>query len=263
MAELQRLSPALWGLAELERLTGNERAGLALLDEAAAASAAVADAAYLFPFVVTGTRLHLALGDPGAAAAWVAESGAILAGRAIPGTLPAVDHARGLLHLAEGTTGVARAELETALGRWSELGRIWEGSLARLDLARCHLRANRRDEAARHARQAMAEAARLGMPALETEAREVLNDAIRRGGEAEPPPWAPLTAREFEVARLITGGLTNPEVAGELGLSPKTVSAHLEHIMAKLGVGRRAEVAAWVASTGVLDSRSHGDDREE
>lgn len=68
---------------------------------------------------------------------------------------------------------------------------------------------------------------------------------------------------EFEVARLITGGLTNPEVAGELGLSPKTVSAHLEHIMAKLCVGRRAEVAAWVASIGVLHSRPHGDDREE
>jgi DNA-binding CsgD family transcriptional regulator len=64
----------------------------------------------------------------------------------------------------------------------------------------------------------------------------------------EPEPWAPLTAREFEVARLVTDGLTNSEVAGESGVSPKTVSAHLEHIMAKLGVGRRAEVAAWVAS---------------
>jgi DNA-binding CsgD family transcriptional regulator len=72
-----------------------------------------------------------------------------------------------------------------------------------------------------------------------------------------------LTAREFEVARLVTEGLTNPQVAGELGLSPKTVSAHLEHIMAKLAVGRRAEVAAWVASTGMLHSRSHGQDREE
>jgi DNA-binding CsgD family transcriptional regulator len=33
-----------------------------------------------------------------------------------------------------------------------------------------------------------------------------------------------------------------------LGISPRTVSAHIEHILAKLGVGRRAEVAAWVAS---------------
>jgi DNA-binding CsgD family transcriptional regulator len=87
--------------------------------------------------------------------------------------------------------------------------------------------------------------------------------ASRRGAESAPEPWSPLTAREFEVARLVTEGLTNPEVAGELGLSRKTVSAHLEHIMAKLAVGRMAEMAAWVASTGVLHSRSHGEDRDE
>ena len=49
--------------------------------------------------------------------------------------------------------------------------------------------------------------------------------------------------------------MTNAQVAAELGLSPKTVSAHLEHIMAKLGVGRRAEVAAWVASIGTARAR--------
>ena len=41
--------------------------------------------------------------------------------------------------------------------------------------------------------------------------------------------------------------MTNAEIAEELGLSPKTVSAHLEHILAKLGAMRRAEVAAWVS----------------
>ena len=41
--------------------------------------------------------------------------------------------------------------------------------------------------------------------------------------------------------------MTNAEIADELGLSPKTVSAHLEHILAKLGAMRRAEVATWVA----------------
>lgn len=41
--------------------------------------------------------------------------------------------------------------------------------------------------------------------------------------------------------------MTNPEIARELFLSPKTVSAHVEHILAKLDVSRRAEIAAWVA----------------
>ena len=42
-------------------------------------------------------------------------------------------------------------------------------------------------------------------------------------------------------------GLTNGEVAARLGLATRTASAHVEHILAKLGVGRRAEIGAWVA----------------
>lgn len=57
----------------------------------------------------------------------------------------------------------------------------------------------------------------------------------------------PLTAREFEVARLVAGGATNREIAERLVIAPKTASAHVEHILAKLGVNRRAEIAAWVA----------------
>jgi len=41
--------------------------------------------------------------------------------------------------------------------------------------------------------------------------------------------------------------MTNREIAGALFLSPKTVSAHVEHILAKLGASRRAEIATWVA----------------
>jgi DNA-binding CsgD family transcriptional regulator len=263
MRELQRLSPALWGLAEVERLTGNLNAAVALVEDGLAASAAVDDAAYLFPFLVTGTRLHLASGDPHAAASWVDSAGSLIVRRSIPGTLPALEHARGLLQLADGSTGLARSTLERVVTDWTRLGRIWEGSFAALDLARCHVRANRRDQANGLARRALSEATQLGSPVLEAAARDVLAAGSRRGAEMATEPWAPLTAREFEVARLVTEGLTNPEVAGELGLSPRTVSAHLEHIMAKLGVGRRAEVAAWVANTGVLHSRSHGEDREE
>jgi DNA-binding CsgD family transcriptional regulator len=57
-----------------------------------------------------------------------------------------------------------------------------------------------------------------------------------------------LTAREFEVARLIAEGLTNAAIADELTIAPKTASSHVEHILAKLGVSRRAEIAAWVAT---------------
>ena len=70
---------------------------------------------------------------------------------------------------------------------------------------------------------------------------EFLTEGIRA-------PDAPLTERELEVASLVADGLTNPEIATRLHLSPRTVGAHLEHIREKLGVRSRAQVAAWVTT---------------
>ena len=66
------------------------------------------------------------------------------------------------------------------------------------------------------------------------------------GASAEP--WYPLSAREFEVAQLVAAGLTNRQIAERLVLAPKTISAHITHILTKLGAARRAEIAAWCAT---------------
>jgi DNA-binding CsgD family transcriptional regulator len=58
---------------------------------------------------------------------------------------------------------------------------------------------------------------------------------------------SPLSARELEVARLVATGATNREIAAALEMAPKTASAHIEHILRKLGAARRAQIAAWVA----------------
>jgi DNA-binding CsgD family transcriptional regulator len=55
----------------------------------------------------------------------------------------------------------------------------------------------------------------------------------------------PLTAREFQVADLIAEGLTNAEIARTLGVSVRTVDAHVEHVRTKLGVRARAQIAVW------------------
>ncbi len=57
-----------------------------------------------------------------------------------------------------------------------------------------------------------------------------------------------LSARENEVARLIATGATNRAIAQTLFIAPKTVAAHVEHILTKLDVSRRAEIASWVSS---------------
>jgi LuxR family transcriptional regulator, maltose regulon positive regulatory protein len=55
---------------------------------------------------------------------------------------------------------------------------------------------------------------------------------------------APLTAREEEVARMVSTGATNREIAQTLFLSPKTVERHVSNALRKLGVRNRAELAS-------------------
>lgn len=57
-----------------------------------------------------------------------------------------------------------------------------------------------------------------------------------------------LTPRELEVLAWIARGKTNRDIAEILGMSPRTVNKHLEHIFVKLGVETRAAAAALVAS---------------
>ena len=53
-----------------------------------------------------------------------------------------------------------------------------------------------------------------------------------------------LTAREREVLRLLADGLAPTQIAVTLGITPKTVATHVEHIYVKLGVHTRAQAVA-------------------
>ena len=52
----------------------------------------------------------------------------------------------------------------------------------------------------------------------------------------------PLTARELEIALLVSQGLASKDIAQQLALSARTVSNHLQNAYAKLGVSRRSEL---------------------
>jgi non-specific serine/threonine protein kinase len=60
-----------------------------------------------------------------------------------------------------------------------------------------------------------------------------------------PADGVGLTARESEIARLVSDGLGNRDIGERLFLSARTVEKHVEHVMNKLGVNSRAEIAAW------------------
>ncbi|MEV5649519.1 LuxR C-terminal-related transcriptional regulator [Nocardia sp. NPDC052254] len=63
-------------------------------------------------------------------------------------------------------------------------------------------------------------------------------------GTAVRQRHAVLTARETEVADLVAIGMTNKQIAAKLVLSPRTVEGHVEHVLNKLGLSRRGELAA-------------------
>ena len=59
-----------------------------------------------------------------------------------------------------------------------------------------------------------------------------------------PASLATLTDRETQVLELVALGRTNAAIAHALGVSPRTIAKHLEHIYRKLGVASRAAAAA-------------------
>jgi DNA-binding CsgD family transcriptional regulator len=75
---------------------------------------------------------------------------------------------------------------------------------------------------------------------------EMTRAELRAAGVATTGPeesaWAELTGQERQVVRLAASGLTNPEIAAALYLSPRTVSTHLYHAFPKLGVTARAQL---------------------
>ena len=80
----------------------------------------------------------------------------------------------------------------------------------------------------------------------------VLEGAGQRPARKRASWPAGLSDREVEVLRLVCTGLTVPDVATQLHLSPKTVSRHVENIYGKAGVSTRASAALFAVQQGIL-----------
>jgi len=88
--------------------------------------------------------------------------------------------------------------------------------------------------------RARAYAARRQAAELAGRCEGALTPMIARLGEEEADP---LTGREREIAMLAATGLSSPQVAQSLGLSPRTVDNHLQQVYRKLGVSSRRELS--------------------
>jgi DNA-binding CsgD family transcriptional regulator len=79
----------------------------------------------------------------------------------------------------------------------------------------------------------------------------VLRAAGARVGRRRSGP-AGLTSREVEVLQCVARGLSNKEIARQLGISPKTVGNHVEHVYTKIGADNRAAAGLYAMRQGLL-----------
>jgi DNA-binding NarL/FixJ family response regulator len=70
----------------------------------------------------------------------------------------------------------------------------------------------------------------------------------RRGGQA---PQDQLSDREREVLVLVADGLANKQIARHLGITERTVKAHLTSIFSTIGVTDRTQAALWAERNGL------------
>jgi two-component system NarL family response regulator len=75
----------------------------------------------------------------------------------------------------------------------------------------------------------------------------------RTRGVGAPAQAEPLTRRERDVLRRLVDGLSNDEIAQDLHLSEATVKKHLGHVMNKLHMKNRVQVAVYGVRAGIFD----------
>jgi two-component system nitrate/nitrite response regulator NarL len=88
-----------------------------------------------------------------------------------------------------------------------------------------------------------------------TAVRDAIRSVVRTGAfhsERPAPAAAVVTAREYDVLRLVAAGHTNPEIGTELNLSLNTVKTYLRSVMHKLSARNRAQLIANARGHGLL-----------
>ena len=207
--------PGAWRVYYLDRLTQALLAAGRVAEAAAAAEEAMAaaEAARLaFPAVAAqraAARVALA-GDPRAAA------------EAARRSVAAAEELRAPIE-----AGISRALLGTALAAAGDR----DAAIEELERAAVELEAV---GAVRHRDAAERELRHLGRRHRHRRTR---------AGRPDGTGLETLTERELQIARLIVDRRTNPQIAAELFLSPKTVDTRIRHLFQKLGVSSRVAVA--------------------
>ncbi len=215
------LGDAQAALAQLHGLRHPRVVGLAALDRIEAAHQA---------------------GDGEAARAWLTGLETTAACTRMPWALAGAAHARGLLEPAE-----LDRHFGDALAHHERSGRPFERSRTELAYGVALRRARRRGDARPDLRAAFGRFEALGARPWADRAHAELRacgQTVRRRGAGGPV--GQLTPQEVQVARFVSRGLTNADVAAQLFLSRRTVDFHLRNVFTKLGITSRTELVRLV-----------------
>ena len=188
---------------------------------------------------------HFGLGDRHALAAQVA------ALRALPEPMPwveaVIDRLEGLRLILAGDQEAAGL-LQASSLRLEELGLALPAAAGWLEWADLGLAGRLDADASARVESAASELARMGAHEAAERGRRLLRGPRRRASAPGRP--GELTEREREVALLVAEGLSNPEIADRLFVSTRTVTTHLTHIYARLGLSGRTALARYMHTGG-------------
>jgi ATP/maltotriose-dependent transcriptional regulator MalT len=185
-------------------------------------------------------RGRVAIGDLDGAEAALAELGTL---QEVVGTSPlraSTRFAEGLLATSSGDHQSARRLLEDAADLFEDSGAVFEGLMARTELAECLISLGRSEEAQLEARRALDGLAELGADPGAARARHIISTCVSASGSSDA-----ITPREREVLELIVVGLTNRQIAERLVVSEHTVHRHVTNILRKLDLPSRSAAAAY------------------
>lgn len=73
-----------------------------------------------------------------------------------------------------------------------------------------------------------------------------LSSAGNANGEPNSVPHPLLTAREVQIAQMISAGMSNKDIARRLNIGLATAKTHVHHLLGKLGLQRRDQAASWM-----------------
>jgi DNA-binding CsgD family transcriptional regulator len=236
----QRLMPPLLLARSLDREQAGSRAD-ALSVLTAALDANPDDIGDTEDLLADAVRLAVKTGDKTTAQTLTGHVTALADGSRIPHQQANALYCRGLVDRDH-------AVLLESAQRYKDAGRPLPRARALEAAAECLVEVEDRVAARAAFEQAVEVYEFLGAEAdLNRVQAEFRGYGIRRGPHSKhrraQSGWESLTDMELRVAALVEEGLSNPEIAARLVLSRRTVSAHVSHILKKLDVATRAEVA--------------------